>query len=363
VDGVEVHRYSLWRCRGRRWLLKPLSLLPQRRWQCLTLPCNPIALGMWRAVHRCTTPFDVVHATAFPYAWPIVCAQKLAQRLRVPFYLTPFLHLGDPDDPADPSRRAYLSPALRSLLRAADGIFVQTPGERTALLECGIAAEKIILQGLGVAPAECTGGNRSLARQRWNIAKLMPVVGHLANNSAEKGTVDLLQAAAQLWEQGRHFHLVLAGPEMPIFQRFWKTFPHKQQVLRLGPLSDDDKRQFFAGLDLFALPSRSDSFGLVLLEAWANGVPNLAYRAGGIADVVRHEHDGLLVRCGDVTALAAALERLLSDDSLRRRLGENGRERVQTDFRWEDKLAVVRAVYESRTAGAAVHSALIEIAE
>src|SRR4051812_19627921 len=48
-DGVEVRRYGLWRCRGRRFLLKPLSLLPYRPWQCLTLPCNPIAARMWAA--------------------------------------------------------------------------------------------------------------------------------------------------------------------------------------------------------------------------------------------------------------------------------------------------------------------------
>src|SRR5262245_35419844 len=42
-DGVEVRRYWLWRWPGRRYFLKPLSLLPRRMWQCLTLPCNPIA--------------------------------------------------------------------------------------------------------------------------------------------------------------------------------------------------------------------------------------------------------------------------------------------------------------------------------
>jgi glycosyltransferase involved in cell wall biosynthesis len=97
---------------------------------------------------------------------------------------------------------------------------------------------------------------------------------------------------------------------------------------------------------LFALPSRSDSFGIVLLEAWANGAPNVAYRAGGVAEVIRHEQDGLLVRCGDVDALAAALARLVDDGSLRRRLGYAGRDRTQREYRWPDKLARVRGVYE-----------------
>ncbi len=47
-DGVEVRRFPLsMRLRGRRWLLKPLSIVPHRSWQCLTVSCNPFAWGMW----------------------------------------------------------------------------------------------------------------------------------------------------------------------------------------------------------------------------------------------------------------------------------------------------------------------------
>src|SRR5262249_20775908 len=93
-----------------------------------------------------------------------------------------------------------------------------------------------------------------------------------------------------------------------------------------------------------ALPSRSDSFGLVLLEAWANGLPNVAYRSGGPADVIHDEHDGLLARCGDVQQLAAAIARLVGDSSLRRRLGAEGERRTTREFRWNDKLRLVQEV-------------------
>src|SRR5262249_11704049 len=83
--GVSVRRYRLWRFPGRRYLLKPLSLIPLRMWQCLTLPCNPIAPAMWRDAGWLGARFDVVHAAALPYAFPIVCARRLARRLSVPF--------------------------------------------------------------------------------------------------------------------------------------------------------------------------------------------------------------------------------------------------------------------------------------
>ncbi len=345
-DGVEVRRYGLLRWPGRRYLLKPLSLVPIRRWQCLTLPCNPIAWAMWADAGRADRPFDVVHATAFPYAWPIACGLRLARRRGVPFVLTPFLHLGDPHDPRDRVRRAYTAPALLSLIRAADRVLVQTPGERDALRRLGIAEEKLVLQGLGVDGRDCTGGDRESVRREWGISPEEVIVGHLANLSKEKGSIDLVRAALRNWGNGSHFHLLLAGPEMPNFERFWKTERPQGPIRRLGVLSPEQKRDFFAGIDLFALPSRSDSFGLVLLEAWANGVPNLAYRAGGIADVIRHGQDGLLVPCGDLSALAEALGRLVQDTPSRRQLGQSGRERVAREFRWEDKLQLVRNVYE-----------------
>src|SRR5207244_1385587 len=214
---------------------------------------------------------DVVHATAFPYAWGLACARRLARRLNVPFVLTPFVHLGDLDDPRDRTRRGYTSPALLDLARSAAAVFVQTEGGRDALAGVG----------------------------------------------------------------------VLAGPDMPNFRAFWESFRPSGPVVRLGPLDEEQKRDFFAGIDVFALPSRSDSFGLVLPEAWANGAPCVGYRAGGIPWVIRDGVDGLLVRCGDLEGLANALCRLALDGEVRQRLGEAGRQRIG-EFDWEAKLHLVR---------------------
>jgi glycosyltransferase involved in cell wall biosynthesis len=344
-DKVAVHRLPLLRFPGRRLILKPLSLLPWRQLQCLTLPANPICPAMIAQARR-KKRFDIVHATAFPYAFPIACGLRLARRQGIPFVLTPFMHLGDPDDAADSTRRAYTVPPLRYLLQNADCIFVQTQSEQSCLVKLGLAPGKLVPLGMGVDPAECTGGNRQAARARWGADPSDMVVGHLANNSNEKGTTDLLLAAARLWARGQFCRIVLAGPEMPNFRRFWKQFHAPPgRVVRLGVLDDEQKKDFFAGLDVFALPSRSDSFGLVFLEAWANQLPNVGYRAGGVADVLRDQTDGLLVRPGDMDGLAGALARLLENPAQRQALGQAGWQRVGREFRWQDKLEKVRKVY------------------
>lgn len=305
---------------------------------------------MWREAAHSGDTFDVVHATALPYTWPLLCAHRLARRLGVPFLLTPFVHLGDPDNPRDRVRRAYLRPPMRYLLGLADRLFVQTPGEHQTLLDLGLPKEKLVLQGMGIVGEECTGGDRDRQRQLWGIAAEDVVIGHLANLSPEKGTIDLLRAAGEAWQQGGTFRLVLAGPEMPGFQQFWRGYAWKERVRVLGVLTEPQKRDFFAGSDAFALPSRVDSFGLVLLEAWANGLPVIAYRAGGLSWVVRDEVDGLLVRCGDLEGLASALLRLSSCKDLWLLLGAAGRERTLSHWTWARSLAVVQGVLASTAA-------------
>lgn len=347
THGVEIERYPLLRFPGRRYLLKALSFFPNRRWRCLTLPCNPISLRMLRDARGDRRAFDVVHATALPYAWPIVCACQRARRLQVPFFVTPFLHLGDPGNARDPTRRSYLSAPLLSLLQQADGLFAQTRLEQHALLDAGLAPELVHLQGMGVDASECTGGDRAGIRHGWAAGGTEVMVGHLANQSHEKGTIDLLRAAERAWRAGEHFRIVLAGPAMPNFLTFWQTFEPKDRVIQMGVVDDRQKRDFFAGIDLFALPSRSDSFGLVLLEAWVNDCPNLAYRAGGVAEVVQHEVDGLLAPCGDIESLTVGLVALVRDPQLRQKLASHGKNRAVKDFDWVSKLELVRQVYEA----------------
>jgi glycosyltransferase involved in cell wall biosynthesis len=340
-DGVRVHRFppSL-RFPGRRVGLKAASLIPIRSWQAMTQPWGPVSLGMWRATLRPPADLGAVHAIAFPYAAIIQPALRLARRAGVPFVVTPFLHLGDPDNPHDPIRRAYTAPHLRRFLRAADRVVVQTPTEAAAVRRIGTPAGRIALQGLGVDPDEVTGGDRVRTRAKWGVQADEVVLGHLANLSPEKGTIDLLVAADQARKAGSPVRVVLAGPRMPSFDQFWKRRGPADWVTLLGPIDDAGKRDFFAAIDVFALPSRSDSFGLVFLEAWANGLPVIGYRAGGVADVIRHEQDGLLVRCGDVSGLTAAIQRMAADEAARAAWGGAGRERIGREFRWEDKLRV-----------------------
>jgi len=102
----------------------------------------------------------------------------------------------------------------------------------------------------------------------------------------------------------------------------------------------------FDACDVFVMPSRADSFGIVYLEAWARGKPVVAARAGAMPDVIRHGVDGVLVEFGNVKGIADAITSLLRDKGLRERLGDAGRRRVVEEHDWSIIGEKTKEVYE-----------------
>jgi glycosyltransferase involved in cell wall biosynthesis len=98
--------------------------------------------------------------------------------------------------------------------------------------------------------------------------------------------------------------------------------------------------------DVFAMPSQcKEPFGLPLAEAMASGLPCVGTRAGGIPDILADKVTGLLVERGDVAALADALQRLGSDDDMRKRMGRLGRRRAEEYFDWSVAAARLESLY------------------
>jgi glycosyltransferase involved in cell wall biosynthesis len=113
-----------------------------------------------------------------------------------------------------------------------------------------------------------------------------------------------------------------------------------ERVRFAGPLTGADLERAYAAADLLVLPSRAESYGMVITEALARGVPVLASDVGGVSEALGHGDDGtrpgLLVPLGDPDALAAALRAWLGDGDLRERLRRVARERRATLRAWAD---------------------------
>ncbi len=159
----------------------------------------------------------------------------------------------------------------------------------------------------------------------------------LGRASFEKGAIHTMRAVAALRRQGHPITLVLAGQTTTEFERALARWPaHDSEAIRpLGLVDEADKHALLEGAVALALPSRTDSLGIVLLEAWAHATPVIGASAGGIPGVVDHGHNGFLVDFGDVSALTEAILRLLTDEELRRTVGQHGQASVAAQYTWE----------------------------
>ncbi len=117
-----------------------------------------------------------------------------------------------------------------------------------------------------------------------------------------------------------------------------------EMVAFLGSRSQDTLPYYYSAADVCVMPSLYESFGLVALEAMACGTPVVASRVGGLPYVVRDGETGLLVQDSDPPALAEGLQRLLSDDELRARLGARALQ-VAREYAWQRVAAENLAIY------------------
>ncbi|MGB2983052.1 MAG: N-acetyl-alpha-D-glucosaminyl L-malate synthase BshA [Candidatus Bipolaricaulia bacterium] len=139
--------------------------------------------------------------------------------------------------------------------------------------------------------------------------------------------------------------LIGDGPDTPVAREIGEELGVLDRMKFVGVV--DRVAPLLNAADLFLLPSSTESFGLVALEAMASGVPVIASDVGGIPEVVRHGETGYLAEVGDVDKMAAYAVELLRDDAARCRFGQAARDRAREMFNYQSIVPQYEAVYEA----------------
>jgi glycosyltransferase involved in cell wall biosynthesis len=169
-------------------------------------------------------------------------------------------------------------------------------------------------------------------------------VGILGRVRKQKGVHLLVKACLQLFDKYPDYHCVVVGAISSNNKEFVEQL--KQQALEAnmadritftGELPFEQIPKIFSALSLVSALSDNEGFGLTVLEAMSSGAAVLATEAGAWEEIIRPAVDGYIVPVNDQQAVIEKLDLLLSDHEQLKKMGEAGRQRVETDYRVEDE--------------------------
>jgi glycosyltransferase involved in cell wall biosynthesis len=211
-----------------------------------------------------------------------------------------------------------------------DLVFVNSEDYRRALEARGIAAERIHIlpRGLDTELFNPTRRDPAFWRARGLAGGEIGLL--YAGRVSKEKKLDLFSAVvAKLRAEGLPVRGLVVG-HGPYAEELKAGFPN---AIFTGYLSGVELATAYASADLFVFPSTTDTFGNVIIEAQASGLPCLVSDQGGPRELVEDGVDGLITRGGDLAALTEAVRRLCTDEALRRSMGAASRRRVE-DRSW-----------------------------
>jgi glycosyltransferase involved in cell wall biosynthesis len=293
--------------------------------------------------------FAVVHTHAV-YLWPLWYAARTAKAASIPYVVSP---RGMLEKELLERQSLVLKAALigffeKRTLEHAAAIHVTSPREAGKLRQFGFDLPPLCEVPNGVDAV--VAGDQPVTPLVAAIIADGPYVLYLGRINWKKGLDRLLRALAQ----APRTRVVLAGHDDENHREFLESIAAAngvaERVIFCGAVSGSDKTALLGGADALVLPSYSENFGNVVLEAMAFGRPVIVTPEVGIADLV-HESGAGMVVAGDPVALGGVLARLTDDRPFGDALGARGRTVAAARFTWDAVATQMERLYERVAVG------------
>ncbi len=323
LDGVAVRYFPSHRLRRLYW-------------------SPPLAAALKAELPR----FDLAHLHSL-FNWPPVAAARSCQEAGVPYLFAPrgMLVRELVGRKSRLLKSLWLALAGRSCLERAAGIHATSPLEITDAAKFGyrLPPFHLVPNGIDSGESELVAGEPSPLIRR--LIQGAPYILFMGRVNWKKGVDRLLRALALL----EGVKLIIAGNDeegyRPELELLATSLGIGERVSYTGEVEGADKGALLRQARLLALPSYSENFGIVVLEAMAAGRPVVVTPEVGLASTVRETGAGIVAE-GEPQPLADALARLLGDQELAERMGAQGRVTVQERFTWDAVALGMERVYE-----------------
>jgi len=283
---------------------------------------------------------DVVHLHVF---WLADTARLIKERTGVPLvYHVHSLDRAEYEIGHEGSQCLDQWDTQRQIISAADRVIVLSESER-ALLTSYVpeVTSRLAIVGNGIDDQAPPHARR--------CGKRVLFTGRFVNR---KGIHELLAAIPAVAAAVPDATFILAGGHRNCtaaeMRSHWigpSQEPYSPRIEFTGWLDARQMSRLYRDSDVLVIPSWYEPFGMVVLEGMMNGIAIVAANTGGPAEILEHERTALLVPPRDATALAAALTRVLLDDSLRSRLVAAAARQVRRKWLWSSRVSLFRGVY------------------
>jgi N-acetyl-alpha-D-glucosaminyl L-malate synthase BshA len=277
---------------------------------------------------------DVIHSQMIGMGVPALAAGK--------FFGKPYVIWGQGSDVY--LYRRYERLILRPVLKNADAMIALTEHMKGKIEEYYGIKSFVIPNGIDLD--RFNNLSKETLRIRFQIGKDEKVIIYVGRLHSVKGLEYLITAMNLIKDKEPNARIILIGDgsEKEKLKTIVKNLMLESRINFFGGVPNQKIPEYLTASDVFVLPSLSESFGIVNLEAMASGLPVVTTKVGGLPEIVTEGENGFLVEPKNPQQLAEKILFLLKNDELRLKMSLNNREKVK-QYRWENVVAQLEKIY------------------
>lgn len=282
---------------------------------------GPFCPGLWQELVFKKIDYDLIIAASYPYDH-IIPAYVAAKKWKIPLIIYPMIHQEFVD--------LFLNSIKLTMLENADAIIVNTLSEKKILGDLGVSESKISQNYPITYTIDSNQAEPESFRRKFLPKHDAKMVLYAGSKSMVKGIIHLIEAMKKVWHKIPDTYLVIMGPSTKEFDTYFRKLSVKtrKRIIDLGTADEQTKKNAFAACDIFALPSKSESFGIVYVEAWTFGKPVIGCNIASTLEVIDDKKNGLLVEFGNIKQIREAIEFLIKHPAIREEYGRAGKKKA-----------------------------------
>jgi N-acetyl-alpha-D-glucosaminyl L-malate synthase BshA len=279
---------------------------------------------------------DMIHAQSIGICIPALIAKKLLRK--------PYVVWGQGSDVYLPGK--FIKSISKLVLKNADTVIALTEDMKSEMQKFCDRAILVIPNGIDSESFENL--SRESIRKKLKIKEDENVITFVGTLRPVKGVKYLIRAIKLITKVNGNVKLMLVGDgeEREYVEDLVEELDLNECVKFIGRVQNEEVPEYMVASDIFVLPSLSESFGIVNLEAMASGLPIVATKVGGLPEIVKDGENGFLVEPKNPKQIAEGTLLLLRDNELRERISKNNKEKAKK-YGWDGVVERLEEAYQN----------------